>query len=488
MDKVAKFFYIFQRLLKIYWLHSVINMVQWVNIKFIFKWGIDMRIMLIQPKMTMRPMDTKLKTQMSPSLALLTLKNLTPKTHLVTIVNENIEDINYSAEVDLVGITVTVDVFNSAIQISKRFRARGVAVIVGGIHITTQPEIPPDYFDAICVGMAEGYWLDVLKDFEERKLKKIYKVDEQVACKNIASPDYSAIDRKKYLYSNVITTSRGCPYACDFCYNSAKNATAYIKRPIKHVIQDILALKSKHIMFIDDNLIGDPKWTFKFLQAIKGLNIKWNAAISANIINHLDLLDLMKETGCKSLFIGFETINQKSLNDVNKKQNDISKYERIVREIHNRGIMINASVVFGLDNDDRSVFDETLRWAIENKIETVTAHILTPYPGTRLYQQMLDEHRIIDYDLSHYNTANVVFMPKNMTPDELYNGYINFYKELYSTGNIFKRLPKDRKQWIPYILFNFFYRKFGKFTESLSVILPLNLVGKIASLLSYQTK
>jgi radical SAM superfamily enzyme YgiQ (UPF0313 family) len=448
-----------------------------------------MKIKLIQPLMLPRPMDTKLKTRMSPSLALLTIANLTPKEHEVIVVNENIENIDFEEPVDLVAITVTVDVMNRAVEISKEFKNRGVTVIAGGIHITADPEGAINSFDAICVGIAERVWGKILKDKENNSLKKIYYDMESIAGMEIVSPNYSIIDNKKYLYTNVISTSRGCPFQCDFCYNSCKNVLkTYINRPIGDVVKDIKALKTRHIMFIDDNFIGNPKWTKELLKEITPLKLKWNAAVTSNILDMPELLDEMKESGCESLFIGFESINSKSLDSVHKVQNSVNRYEKLVDEIHKRGIMINASFVFGLDEDDISVFKNTLEWIVKNRIETVTSHILTPYPGTKLYASLFQENRIVDFNLSNYNTAHVVYKPKNITSEGLYNGYLWIYKEVYTFKNIMKRLPKCKKQWIPFLAFNFFYRKFGKFTEVLCNIVSFKNIGRFFRRLSYLIK
>ncbi|NEU05648.1 B12-binding domain-containing radical SAM protein [Clostridium senegalense] len=448
-----------------------------------------MKIKLIQPEMLPRPMDTKLKTRMSPSLALLTIANLTPKEHEIIIENENVEKIDFDEPVDLIAITVTVDVMNRAVEISKEFRNRGVTVIAGGIHITADPEGALNSFDAICVGMAERVWTKILKDKENNSLKKIYYDMGNISGKEIISPHYDIIDNKKYLYTNIISTSRGCPFKCDFCYNSCKDALkTYINRPIEDVIKDINALKTRHIMFIDDNFIGNPKWTKKLLKEIKPLKLKWNAAVTSNIVDMPELLDEMKEAGCQSLFIGFESINSKSIDSVHKVQNSVTRYEKLVDEIHKRGIMINASFVFGLDEDDVSVFKNTLEWIVKNKIETVTSHILTPYPGTKLYSSLIAENRIVDYNLSNYNTAHVVYKPKNMTAEELYNGYLWIYKEVYTVKNIIKRLPKFKSQWIPFLAFNFFYRKFGKLTELLCNIFSFKNIGRFFRWLAYCIK
>ena len=448
-----------------------------------------MKIKLIQPAMIQRPMDTKLKTRMAPSLALLTLANLTPKEHEVIIENENVKSINFDEKVDLVAITVTVDVMNRAIEIAKEFKKRSVKVVAGGIHITADPKGAYGYFDAICVGMAERIWQRILFDAQNDSLNEIYNDMLSISGQEIVSPDYDIIDNSKYLYTNIISTSRGCPFECDFCYNSSQSVhKAYINRPIEDVIREIKTLRTRHIMFIDDNFIGNPSWTKKFLAQIKPLGLKYNAAVTSNIVDMPDILDDLKESGCQSLFIGFESINDKAIDSVNKVQNSVGKYERLVEELHKRGIMINASFVFGLDEDDSSVFEKTLDWIVKNKIETVTSHILTPYPGTRLYENLHKQGRITDFDLSKYNTANVVYRPKNMTQEELYKGYLWIYKEVYSFKNIIKRLPSSKKQWIPYLAFNLLYRRFGKLTEKICEIISFRRVGSITRWFSYNIK
>ena len=244
-------------------------------------------------------------------------------------------------------------------------------------------------------------------------------------------------------------------------------------------------MNSKHIMFIDDNFIGNPDWTYELLTRIKPMKIKWNAAATADIVNHLELLDLMKESGCKSLFIGFESLNPLSLKSVHKRQNNVEVYERLVHEIHSRGIMVNASIVFGLPDDEPNVFEATLEWLVKNKIATVTSHIMTPYPGTPLYQRMLKEGKIVDFDLSHYDTAHVVFRPDKMTAEQLYKGYIGFYKRFYSFKNIIKRTPDCKSQRAAFYLFNFMYRKYGRFISFMANLIPLGTLGRVATRLSY---
>ncbi len=445
-----------------------------------------MIIKLIQPEMKMRPMDTKLKTRMSPPLGLLTIANMFYREHTVIIENENIRDLNYDEAVDIVGISITVDVLPRAVEIAKRFRERGVTVVGGGIQITACPEYMTEEFDAVSVGMAEKTWFDIVRDFQRGELKKIYTCSGSIKGSDIIPPAYNLINKGDYLYTNIVCTSRGCPFKCDFCYNSCEHCRdIYINRPIEDVLADIRVIGKKHIMFIDDNFIGNPKWTREFVKALKPLNIKWNAAVSSNIGDMPELLDEMAESGCQSLFIGFESLNERSLKNVHKNQNSIEKYEKLVNELHSRGIMINASFVFGLDGDDVTTFKATLDWIVKNKIETVTSHILTPYPGTKLYDDFVRENRITSFDFSEYNTASVVFKPENMTAEELYEGYINIYKEIYSLKNIIKRIPRSRKQVLPYLMFNLLYRKYGKFSEWICEKITYERLGRIGEFISY---
>ncbi|MCL2161849.1 MAG: B12-binding domain-containing radical SAM protein [Betaproteobacteria bacterium] len=443
-----------------------------------------MKILLIQPKMNKRPMDTDLKIRMAPSLALLTLMNLTPSEHKTTMINENTEEINYDCEADLVGITITLDVLPRAISIAAEFRKRGVPVVAGGIHITCSPADCLQHFEAICIGPAERVWTKIIQDAEKGSIQKEYCDIKYFRGDEIVSPAYSRIEGQKYLYSNVVLTSRGCPNRCSFCYNSCKNRL-YIRRPISDVIKDIKSLGTRHILFIDDNFIGDPRYTGKLLNELKGMNLIWSAAVTTKILNYPDLLDLMSKTGCQSLFIGFESINTFSLENVNK-DNKVELYESLVEAIHSRGIMINASMVFGLDGDDPSTFDRSLDWLIKMRIETLTSHILTPYPGTELYRNMEASGRIVDRNLEKYNTANVVFTPMGMTANELYKGYRRMYRKFYSFKNIIRRYPKNKAQRKPYLLFNLFYRKFGCLTSAITRIIPMSVLGKLAARISYK--
>jgi radical SAM superfamily enzyme YgiQ (UPF0313 family) len=301
----------------------------------------------------------------------------------------------------------------------------------------------------------------------------------------IASPFYAGVDRRKYLYTNVLTASRGCPNRCDFCYNSCDNRI-YVQRPIDDILSDIKSLGTRHVLFIDDNFIGVPGFTRRLLEEFKDRDLIWSAAVTTRILEHPDLLDLMAETGCQSLFIGFESISDASLKSVGK-DNSIDKYQQLVEAIHSRGIMINASMVFGLDGDSPDTFRRTLDWLVKARVETLTSHILTPYPGTALHRRMEAAGRIIDHNLEHYNTAHVVFTPAGMTADELYKGYLWMYRRFYSIKNIIRRYPQHKAQRKAYLLFNLLYRKFGRLTSALARLVPMQVIGRLAARISYNT-
>lgn len=442
-----------------------------------------MKIVLIQPKMRMRPMDTTLKTRMSPSLGLLTVANVIREGNEVSYLNENVEDCDFQhVEADVVGITVTVDTLMRAADIAAIFRKRGIPVVAGGIQITSDPESAEGLFDSLCIGFAEKTWPAILADLQLGSLKSRY------ACtclkpEEIAGPAYDLLDPQKYLYVNVISASHGCPFKCEFCYNSCANIrNSFVNRPVADVIDEICRLGNRHVMFIDDNFIGNPAWTREFLRAVKPLHIKWHAAVSANVADIPGLLDEMKEAGCRGLFIGFETLSEEALRGVSKNQNSVARYERLVREIHDRGIMINASFVFGLDGDTPDTFRHTLDWIVRHKIETVTSHILTPYPGTKQHADMLAAGRITDFDLRDYTTSEVVYRPMSMTPEELREGYIKIYKDIYSWKNILRRMPRHQK--MAYLLFNLLYRKYGRLTARVCSAIGYGRIGRICEKLA----
>ena len=448
-----------------------------------------MWIKLISPRVTMRPMDSAWKTQMSPPLSLLVLAALTPRRHCVTLEDENAETIRLNDHPDLVGITVKVDTVYRAAAIARLYRERGIPVVVGGIHPTVCPDDCSPFADAVAVGEAETTWPLIVEDAEHGRMKPIYRNTGPVDISTVPVPRWELLREKSYLFTNTLCIGRGCPWRCDFCYNSSPNIDArYRMKPVENILEEIRSVGVRHIMFIDDNFIGDPAPARILLAKLCEMEITWHAAVSADIGRHDDLLDRMAESGCKSLFIGFESVNQRNLLNCHKRQNRIERYDETIAKIHQRGIMVNASLVFGFDGDDESTFPATLDWLVRNRVASMTSHILTPYPGTRLYQQFLAEGRIIDHDLNHYNTAHAVFAPRRMTPRQLEHGYRWIYGQFYSWANIFRRWPETSTQAIAFLEFNLLYRKFGKITCILGKMFGMRNLSKLAKAMAYPAR
>lgn len=447
-----------------------------------------LRILLVQPRMSLRPMDSEFKRRMSPSLSLAVLAALTPKGNQVRIVDENIEPVDAGSPLpDLVGITVNVDTAYRAFRISDRFRQSGVPVVFGGIHASSDPDSMLPHCDAVCVGEAETLWPRIVADARKGALRPVYRSEEPEDLGLVPIPAWELVDRRaSYLYDNVVVASRGCPFRCEFCYNSCEYVhNRYRTRPVENVIEEIEALGTRQVLFIDDNLIGDLGWIRRLVDAMAPLRLTWHGAVSTNIVHHPDLVARMAATGCRSLFVGFESIHPESLRSAGKNQNRIEEYDRLVRLLHDHGIMVNASLVFGFDHDTPETFDLTLRWLIDQRIETMTSHILTPYPGTRLHRRLESEGRIIDRDLERYNTSNATFRPARMSPEQLREGYLRMYREFYSWGSILRRRPADRSRLVPYLLFNLGYRRYGRFASLLGRFGLMRSLGRLARRLSY---
>ncbi len=431
-------------------------------------------------------MDSAMKTQMAPPLSLLVVGALTPPHHEVELADENVERPAFDDRPDLVGITVKVDTADRSWDIARRYRARGVPVVVGGVHAAACPDACLAHADAVVIGEAEGLWEKVLADASAGRLRRVYRHDRPPDLSRTPVPRWELLAGKNYLMTNTLTVSRGCPWRCEFCYNSVPGiASRFRAKPIRNILREIESLGARHVMFIDDNLIGDRRFARDLLRALRPLGITWHAAVSADVGRDAALLDLMCESGGQSLFIGFETVNERNIRACGKRQNKVSEYDRTIARIHERGMMVNASIVLGFDHDEPDVFDRTCRWLVSRRVETMTAHILTPYPGTALHRRLQAAGRIVDRDLRHYTTSRVVFEPAGMSAEELEAGYRRLYDEFYSWANILRRVPVHPRQRRAFLVFNLLYRKYGRYLAPLGRVRLMNALGRAAYRLSY---
>ncbi|MBE0691018.1 MAG: radical SAM protein, partial [Anaerolineae bacterium] len=326
-----------------------------------------------------------------------------------------------------------------AYQIADHYRAKGAYVALGGLHVTSLPEEAAPHADSIFLGPGEDTWPQFLRDFREGHPARVYQSSSRTL---IALPPVrrDLIKRHLYLVPNSIVVSRGCPHACDFCYKEAffKGGKGFYTQTVDDALAEIERLPGRHLYFLDDHLLGNARFASALFDGMKGMGRLWQAAGTVQSVLKPGLLEKAVAAGLRSLFVGFETLNPNSLREQNKFQNLNRDYGAAIRRLHDLGVMVNGSFVFGMDDDGDDVFDRTVTWAVEQGIETATFHILTPYPDTALYQRMQAEGRITTSNWDLYDTRHVVYQPKKLEPEVLEAGYWRAYREFYRWGSIFR--------------------------------------------------
>lgn len=401
-----------------------------------------MKVKLILPSLTeakslfWRP----IKYSLFPPLGLATLASYLNESDEIDLQDQHVEKLEISDQPDLVIIQVYITNAKRAYTIAKQYRDRGVFVALGGLHVTSLPEEAEKFADSIFIGPAEQTFPMFLVDFKKNQTQKRYISTNGRTIQNQPPIRRDLIKREKYLVPNSIVISRGCPHHCDFCYKDAffAGGKSFYTQKVDEILTEISRLNGKHLYFLDDHLLGNRILASELFEGMKGMNRVFQGAATVKSILEGDLIEKAAEAGLRSLFVGFETFSPENLRQSNKSQNLKLDYERATRRLHELGIMINGSFVFGLDNDDKNVFKRTVDWGIENAITTATYHILTPYPGTRLYEQMKNDGRLLTQDWDLYDTRHVVYKTKMLSSTELEDGYWWSYNEFYKWNNILK--------------------------------------------------
>jgi len=383
------------------------------------------------------------------SLSLPQLASLTPDEHKVEIIDENFEKLNFNKKVDLVGITCLTMYAKRAYQIADKFRSKGVTVVLGGYHPSALPDEAKKHADSVVIGEAEFIWPKLLEDFKKDSLKPFYTSKEKIPPDKIPEPKRELLKNK--FISDGILIHRGCPNHCEFC-TLTKNYNPEFKS-IKKVIDEVKKLKSEVILIYDANFVIDIDYKKRLLCELKKFKKRWLAQGTINVLGKSDeFLKISKEAGLFSWYIGFESILQKSLDETNKKVNVVDDYQSSIKKIKDNEMIIAGAFVFGFDNDDPDIFKKTYDSIINWDIDMVDFHILTPFPGTPLYDRLKKEGRILTEDWDRYNLVNVVFQPKNMSAKELYEGTRWITKQYYSIKNIIKRYFKAIERHKDYYL------------------------------------
>jgi radical SAM superfamily enzyme YgiQ (UPF0313 family) len=409
-----------------------------------------MKILLISPCKNVRFKTPKL--QMMPQLALHILEGLTPEEHEVHIIEEETENVDLNEECDLVGLSCMTANAPRAYYFAAEFRKRGKSVVLGGVHPTILPEEAAQHADSVVIGEVENIWEELLEDFQVFKLKKFYRKEPASLERYI--PMKNTKEKRGPFNVIPIMTTRGCPYNCEFCSVTNIYGRQIRHVPIENVVRQIEESGGKKYMFLDDNIIGHPKYAKELFKAIRPLNIKWVGQATVSLAKEVELMALAAESGCSGLFFGVESVSETQLKRMKKSAGEVIKIEAAVRRVMDFGIYFHASLIFGFDDDTQAVFPETLEFLNRTKVATASFNILTPYPGTRVYEQFKKEGRLLTEDWKYYDHSTCVFRPKHMSAYELHKGKIWVKKEFSKITNIMKRLPDNLSHPVLFLALN----------------------------------
>ena len=415
------------------------------------------------------------------SLTFPLLAALTPRHIDIKITNEILEDINYNEKIDLVGITAyTTNAFR-AYEIADEFRKRNVPVVMGGMHVSTEPEEAMEHCDTIFIGEADETWPRFLDDFQHGSEKRVYTPDRLIQMDNIPIPRFSLFktsrtskqnNKKIFSFPDIsffpIQTARGCPYSCDFCALSHFYGKKIRVRPIDSVIQEINAVGAKLFFIVDENIFAPPARARKLFQALRSLNIYWVGQGTISAAEDQELIQLAGESGCVGLCIGLESLSQESLKSTGKQKqkiNVIADYGRNLKAYQKAGIAADVSIMFGFDGDKPTMFQETYDFLVKNNVPFAAWWPVTPFPGTRLYQKLKEEDRLKDQkwwlNKNHMSSFfELKFMAKHIDDRLFSHEFCRYYKRFYSLSNIARRfLFPPKKGSLIKILYSLALRK-----------------------------
>ena len=396
-------------------------------------------------------------------LTLTTLAALAPEELNVDfrLIDEGIDEIPLDLETDLIGITVITGTAPRAYELSAHFRGRNITVVLGGPHVTLLPEEAQRHADAICVGYGEKTWPQLLQDFAAGRLKRRYVQAADFNLDDAVFPRRELLNGRKFLTQAVFEATRACAHDCEFCVAPAAFGRKQFQKPVEHVVEDMRRFGRKKNIFIDLNLISDRDYARRLFRALIPLRINWFGLATSLLGRDRELMQLVAESGCRGLLIGFETVSEESLADVRKRFNSPELYLALVADLHALGISIQGCFVFGLDHDTPAVFERTAKFCVDAAVDLPRFAVLTPFPGTPLYARLGREGRILTTDWEKYDGQHVVFRPKRMSVAELRDGHERAWKAVYDYRSIVQRLGRSRTQLPIAIMANLGYRYYA---------------------------
>ena len=440
-----------------------------------------MQIKMILPALTeaTSPLFRPIKYSLFPPLGLATLAAYVDPDDEVSITDEHVEKLRTDDTPDLVVIQVYITSALRAYRIADFYRARGCHVVLGGLHVTSLPDEAAAHADTIFLGPGEDTWPQFLRDLRAGKPHKVYQSHNRTLV-GVPPVRRDLINRHLYLVPNSIVVSRGCPYVCDFCYKEAffRGGKSFYTQTVDAALAEIERLPGRHLYFLDDHLFGNVRFATALFEGMRGMGRLWQAAGTVNSVLAPDLLEKAVACGLRSLFVGFETTNAENLHEQRKVQNIRRDYNAAIRRLHDLGVMVNGSFVFGMDHDDSNVFERTVEWAVSQGIETATFHILTPYPSTALYQRMAGEGRLLHSNWDDYDTRHCVFRPKHLRPEELEEGYWRAYENFYRWGSILHG-AWSKPSWTPRLRHFAYAVAWKKFESLWDLIIRAKQVNRV---------
>jgi radical SAM superfamily enzyme YgiQ (UPF0313 family) len=384
------------------------------------------------------------KANASPPLSLLMLAAVTPHDVELEFVDERIDKIDLDEDVDLVGISVVTRAAPRAYQVADEFRKRGVAVILGGIHPSVLPREAKLHADAIVIGEGEKVWPQLLDDFGRGCLREFYDGGHQTDLNSLPLARRDIVpDPDRYMSTKVVAASRGCQNSCTFCSAGLAVGKKYRTRSVRDVVDEVDSLPGKYLYFADDNLGWDVQYAKELFAALIPLKVKWIGALTVSALEDVELVDLMAKSGCLAIDLGFESLSPKVITAIKKhRTNDPDRYPQLIKRVHDRGVPIFGNFMVGFDDDDQGVFGQLIDFINETCIEDPSVNILMPYPGSSIFRQYEKEGRLLHKDWTYYDTAvgYLVYQPRQMTPEELIDGYLMVTREIHNQRAFLRRI------------------------------------------------
>jgi radical SAM superfamily enzyme YgiQ (UPF0313 family) len=429
-----------------------------------------------------------------PKLSLPTIAAYTPDTWDVDLVDEAVEDIDFDDPCELVGLSIMTCYAPRAYEIAAEFRKRGKTVVMGGVHPTYCPEEALRHCDAIVCGEAEDLWPELIADYEAGRMKREYRMTAFPSLENYRSPRVELLSPDAYMTRQCTFTTRGCHFDCEFCSVSPFNGKTTRRRPVQEVVREIVqvqrwvrselierisnepfwqALRTTFrirvgiedggiVAFVDDLHNSNRAYCRELWNALKPLKIKWGCQSTLFLGDDEEMVKLAAESGCVSVFVGMESLDEDCLEETNKPFNRVQKFSQEIKMFHDYGIMVNPGIVFGFDNDDESVFERAVEFLTKNRVELAYFNVLTPLPGTALFDRYDKAGRIFDRDWAKYDGKHVVFQPSRMSPEQLQEGFHWANHQFYSLPNIWYRLAGTKQRLIARWEMNREFRKLVK--------------------------